>query len=485
MGYHQGAEDDGVYLTAVKSHLHPSLFPHDADFFRIQLQATQFDGWMAHFVTATGMPVAWAELIWQLLSLFLILWACGSIARLLFAEARAQWAALALVAAMFTLPVAGTALTLVDQYLHPRALATALVLAAVARILAGKLWQAIPLLLFSFALHPIMAAFGSSFCFFLTMTTAKRVPRWLHRKRSDARWAESRRELVSGVSSRVLITAPLGWILESPNPSWRKALDAIDYMHLYRWAWYEWLGALAPIFLFWLLWRVARNRGERTLARFALAVFIYGVFQQAFAMFVIATPAFIRLMPMQPMRFLHLIYFFLALVGGGLLGKYLLKTSVWRWAVFLLAMNGTMLYAQRQLFSSSDHLELPGRPTSNTWLQAFDWIRQNTPNDAYFALGAGYMGAPGNDFHSFRALTERSELADAEKDNAVAAQVPELAQKWDRQVSAQQGWQKFQLADFERLRAGFGVDWVLVQYPPPAGLACRWHNGTLAVCQVP
>jgi hypothetical protein len=440
---------------------------------------------MAHFVTATGMPVAWAELIWQLLSLFLILWACGSIARLLFAEARAQWAALALVAAMFTLPVAGTALTLVDQYLHPRALATALVLAAVARILAGKLWQAIPLLLFSFALHPIMAAFGSSFCFFLTMTTAKRVPRWLHRKRSDARWAESRRELVSGVSSRVLITAPLGWILESPNPSWRKALDAIDYMHLYRWAWYEWLGALAPIFLFWLLWRVARNRGERTLARFALAVFIYGVFQQAFAMFVIATPAFIRLMPMQPMRFLHLIYFFLALVGGGLLGKYLLKTSVWRWAVFLLAMNGTMLYAQRQLFSSSDHLELPGRPTSNTWLQAFDWIRQNTPNDAYFALGAGYMGAPGNDFHSFRALTERSELADAEKDNAVAAQVPELAQKWDRQVSAQQGWQKFQLADFERLRAGFGVDWVLVQYPPPAGLACRWHNGTLAVCQVP
>jgi len=26
---------------------------------------------------------------------------------------------------------------------------------------------------------------------------------------------------------------------------------------------------------------------------------------------------------------------------------------------------------------------------------------------------------------------------------------------------------------------------VLVSYPQPAGLACRWHNAALAVCQVP
>src|ERR1700685_675781 len=113
MGYHPGAEDDGVYLTAVKANLQPALFPHDADFFRIQLQATQFDAWMAQFVRSTGMPVAWAELAWHVISLVLILWACSSIARRLFSEARAQWAAVALVSAMFTLPVAGTALTLV------------------------------------------------------------------------------------------------------------------------------------------------------------------------------------------------------------------------------------------------------------------------------------------------------------------------------------------------------------------------------------
>ena len=43
MGYHPGTEDDGVYLSAVKSNLNPALYPHDAAFFRLQLQATVFD----------------------------------------------------------------------------------------------------------------------------------------------------------------------------------------------------------------------------------------------------------------------------------------------------------------------------------------------------------------------------------------------------------------------------------------------------------
>ena len=115
MGYHPGLEDDGVYLTAVKADLNPALFPHNAEFFRLQLQATLFDGWMAHFVQWTGIPLAWAELGWQFVSLFLILWACDRIAKQLFGDRRAQWAAVAMVAAMLTLPVAGTALNIAED----------------------------------------------------------------------------------------------------------------------------------------------------------------------------------------------------------------------------------------------------------------------------------------------------------------------------------------------------------------------------------
>jgi hypothetical protein len=473
MGYHPGIEDDGMYLSAIKSDLNPALYPHDAEFFRLQLQATLFDKWVAGFVQVTGIPVAISELLLQFGSIALTLFACLSIARKLFTEQRAHWAGVALVAAMFTLPVAGTALYLDDQHLHARNVATALILLAVSRIMAGKRWQALPLLVLAFVMHPIMAAVGISFCFFLTITLSEPVHAWFR----SWRQAES--------TSALAAAAPLGWIFESPCPAWKRALDTRTYYYLYKWTWYEWLGALAPLFLFWLLWRLARKHGNTLLARFALAVFAYGVFQQALAMLMLAFPSLVRLTPLQPMRYLHLVYFFLPLILGCLLGKYLLKAAVWRWALFLLIFNGAMFAAQLAEFSGSRHIEWPGRAPSNPWLQAFAWIRANTPTDAYFALDPRYLEAPGEDYHSFRALAERSQLADAVKDTAVVTQVPELGPVWNRQVDAQQGWKSFRLEDFERLRTDFGVDWVLVSFPSPSGLACRWHNESLAVCRIP
>jgi hypothetical protein len=477
MGYHPGLEDDAIYLPAVKARLNPALYPWNANFFKLQMQATQFDVVIADFVRWTHMPLAWAELLWQLACLFLILWAVKRIANRLFAEETARWAGVALVAAMFTLPVAGTALYMVDQHLHPRNLATAAILLAVSRILDGKRRQAAALLLAAFLMHPLMAAMGISFCFFLTMamldSVRVRVLRW-------------RNSLAAAV--------PLGWVFEPADPAWRKALDTRTYYYLYKWTWYEWLGALAPLFLFWLLWRLARKpeeilvagkQGETVLARFALAVCAYGVFHQALAMLMLCSPALVRLTPLQPMRYLHVVYFLFMLTAGCLLGKYALKRSAWRWALFLLAVNGCMLAAQRAELRSSPHLELPGGASANPWLQAFAWIRANTPQDAYFALDPETMEAPGEDYHGFRALAERSQLADAVKDAAVVTQVPELGPVWARQVEAERGWRNFRLADFERLKAEFGVDWVLVEYPQPEGLACQWHNGMLAVCKIP
>ena len=469
MGYHPGFEDDGIYLTSVKAALNPALYPHDSDFFRLQMQASAFDGGMAHFVRWSGIPLAWAELLWQFVALFLILWAVRKIATQVFKEKRAQWAAVAMVAAMFTLPVAGTALNIADQHLHPRNLATALILIAVSLIIDGKRWRAVPLLLTAFLLHPMMAALGMSFCVFLTLAMMEPVPFRL-------------RAIEGSVAASAV---PLGWLFAPDTPSWRLALASRTYYSVYRWAWYEWLGALAPLFLFWLLWRVAHRHGEKHLARFALAVFAYGVFQQIIAMVLLAPPSLVRLTPLQPMRFLQLVYLFMALAAGGLLGRFLLRKQIWRWAVYLLVINGGMFLVQWELIDDGAHLELPFMATANPWLQAFNWIRQNTPADAYFALDPRYLAAPGEGFHSFRALAERSQLADGIKDTAVVMQVPSLAPAWHEQQLAQAGWKRFELADFEHLKTQFGVNWVLVAYPQPASLDCRWHNDALAVCRVP
>ena len=174
MGYHPGLEDDALYLSAIKADVNPALFPHNAEFFRLQLEATLFDTWMAQFIRWTHLPVAWAELLVQWVALFLILWAVKKIANRLFEEARARWGGVALISAMFTLPVTGTALYMVDQHLHPRSLATAMILLAVWRILDEKRWQAAALLLVAFLLHPLMAALGISFCFILAVVLMDR-----------------------------------------------------------------------------------------------------------------------------------------------------------------------------------------------------------------------------------------------------------------------------------------------------------------------
>ena len=468
MGYHPGIEDDGVYLTAVKGDLNPVLYQHDAQFFRVQLEATLFDKWVAGFIQFTHIPVDVTELLLQFASILLIIVGCWSIARVLFTEERARWAGVALTAAMMTLPVAGTALYLADQHLHQRNVSTAIILFAVSRILEKKMWQAVPLLMLSFVLHPIMASLGISFCCFLAISMLDPVHVWL-------------RSLRDSLAS----TVPLGWIFESPTPIWHKALQTRTYFFLYRWTWYEWLGALAPLALFCILWRIALKRGKTVLARFGLAIFAYGIFQFGVALIIQETPSFIRLTPLQPMRFLHLIYFCMTLVGGCLIGKYFLKASAWRWALFLVVINAGMYASQRALYPGSLHLELPGRRSANPWLQSFAWIRNNTPADAYFAMDPRYLEAPGEDYHSFRALAERSQMADALKDTAVVTQVPDLGPDWDRQVTAQAGWKEFKIADFQRLKADFGVDWVLVSYPQTAGLDCPWHNDTLVVCRIP
>src|SRR6266705_1206517 len=99
MGYHPGLEDDAFYLAAIKRNLNPALFPHDAEFFRLQFQATIFDKLIALSVRVSHLPLAWAVLLWQFAAIFFVLHGCWRISRRCFSQLQAQWSAVATVAA--------------------------------------------------------------------------------------------------------------------------------------------------------------------------------------------------------------------------------------------------------------------------------------------------------------------------------------------------------------------------------------------------
>lgn len=466
-GYHPGLEDDSFYLAAIRKDLNPALYPHDSDFFQLQFQATAYDELIAWSVRITHLPLDWVVLFYQFAAILLILWACGRIARKCFRERHAEWAAMALVAVLLTIPISGTGLLLVDQYLHPRALATAAILWAVAYALEGSAAAAAVLLGIAASLHILMAAFGVSCCLFL----------------ADWRKIEALQPMVKRAAAAAIFL-PLGWVFDAPNHAWQQAAATRTFYFLSRWAWYEWLGVAAPLLIFWAYSYIARRSGSWAAARLSLRIMRFGVFQMVIALAIMLPRGMERLRPLEPMRYLHLIYLFLFLLGGGFIGKHVLAGKAWRWAALFGPLSIGMLFAQRQLYPASQHLELPGVAQRNEWVQAFVWIRENTPPDSLFALDPEYMNLPGEDSHGFRAIAARSALVDNLKDPGMVARVPRLAERWQAESLAQSNWRNFQLADFRRLKGQFGVDWVVLAKPCVEGLACPWENRAVRVCRV-
>ncbi|MGA2856939.1 MAG: glycosyltransferase family 39 protein [Candidatus Sulfotelmatobacter sp.] len=478
MGYHPGLEDDAFYLAAIKKNLNPSLFPHDSDFFAVQFQATIFDKLIAWSVRLTHVPLAWAALIWQFAAIFLVLHGCWRISRRCFSDAPAQWAAVALIGALLTLPVSGTGINLADQYLHPRTLATAAILAALVAVLDRRLWRAGVLLAVAVSIHVIMAVFGISLCAFLLWS--QRTSFW-------------RRQ--SPVSAAAVVLFPLGWMFDPGSDAWREAASSRSFYYLAQWEWYEWLGVFAPLVLLYVFRRFLRQRAAAengALFPLVSGLLYYGVFQTLVGLAVMFPPKLERLRPFEPMRYMHLLYLFFFLMVGGLLGRYVLGRRLYRWALLFLPLSAGMFYAQRQMYPATEHLELTGAVSRNAWVQAFAWIRQNTSPGSLFALDPHYVELPGEDFHGFRALAERSVLADYVKDGGMAARVPRLAPRWVKEVAAQTGWRNFQAADFQRLKNEFGVTWVILSRVDaasdpqnlPAEMTCPYQNQEVRVCRL-
>jgi hypothetical protein len=144
-----------------------------------------------------------------------------------------------------------------------------------------------------------------------------------------------------------------------------------------------------------------------------------------------------------------------------------------------------MFAAQRALFPASAQVEWPGSAPRNPWAKAFVWIRTNTPEDAVFALDPHYMHIDGEDEIGFRAMAQRSRLADAIKDNGVVSMFPPLADEWWEQVQAQSPWRTFQLADFERLKNKYDVSWVVLEQSASPEIDCPYENSALRVCHLP
>jgi len=465
-GYHFGIEDQLVSLSAVKQHLDPTLYPHDTAAL-LEMRLALCDDLVAWSVRASHLPVDAVVFAWHLASMFLFLLGCWLLVRRLVRGRAPALAGVATVVILLPFPVAGTHLGLMEPYFHPRGLAIAAVLfaflASIDRRKASIGWLAVAGLL-----HPLVAGWA------LLHVVIQALPGQPLRR-------------LGGAAAGSFLAATVLVQPGSDDGVWRglMTLPQLRFYFPLRWTWYEWAGALVPLAaLAWMAWTRRDDTAPegRMFSLVARRLALSGALGVLVSVLVTSVPD-PRMAATQPMRCLHLVYVAWFLLGGALVAERWLGRRPIRWGLCFLPLCVVVVLTQRQ-FPFSPHIEWPGVPTQNSWVEAYDWIRRSTPRDALFAMNPRYSREPGSDSHGFRPLAERSALAESVTSIGAAVLSPALAARWTDEVGAQTGWSHFTIEDMRRLKRTRGVTWVLIEQPGIPELSCPYRNARVMVCKI-
>jgi hypothetical protein len=505
-GYHPYADDGGLYAAGIKRLLDPNLYPHFTAFVLEPTRFSLFAPTVAALTHAlplspqqqlhTALPIVLLAL--HLATIWLTLFAAWMLAARCYTTRAARTGSVVLLACWLGLPIAGTALLMMDPYLTARSLATPCMVLALVGALDMTSLQASPSfrrrgialcagsLLLAAAMHPLMAAYA--FAATLTLLCLRSPHRNI------------RVFATLSLSLFALGLAALsGFLSSSMSTAYFRIAASRTYWFPSQWHSYELIGLAAPLAILALLgWPRTRNTiprphphpddPSRALAQMAFAA---GATAATVAILFARPSAAMHLVArMQPLREFQIVYLVMILALGAKLGEILgdplLRRSAWRWCAAMLLLAAPIFAAARATYPNSPHLELPRTPNPNPWLHAFLWIRDNTPKDALFALDADYINAPGEDAQCFRAIAERSALPDYSKDGGEASIAPELTAAWTAAQAAQQNLSAPATTDAQRLAAltPLGVTWLVLQRTASTHLDCPYRNAAVAVCRL-
>jgi hypothetical protein len=508
-GYHPFAEDGGLYVAGVEYTLDPTLFPHYTAFVTEHLGFSLFAPLLATCVHLTHLTLDAVLLLAELVSLALTFFAAHQLLRRCIASEAAQLAGLALLAAWWTLPIAGTSLLMMDPYLTARSFSTPLTLLAISFALdpwslgktgvahpspsqrkeAGTSLLATPAtlciltLLAAAIFHPLMAAYAAAFVLALRLRTLRN-----HR----IAWTSLR-------VATLAFTATLQRFAPTEDPATVAAAISRYYWFLSQWQWYELLGLAGPLIIVSLLLRWQRTRltpAAETLLR--TSIFL-GLLATLIALLFAHRDAATHLVArLQPLRIFLPIYAIMTLLLGATLMQSLLgriartesaaarRTLAAIPLLTFAALAATFFFVQRQTYTTSPQVEFPGGEArnTNTWVEAFLWARANTPADALFALDAKYVNQDVEDAQTFRAWSLRSALPDFSKDGGEAAITPSLAASWLPTATAQQGLSNEDDNQRDARILPLGATWMIVRSTTPTRHPCPYSNPTIKVCRL-
>jgi hypothetical protein len=465
-GYHPLADDGAVYVAGIKKLANPGLYQTDAVFALAPTHLSIFAHVLAALLQQGQFSLPALLLVCHVASIFLFLLGSWKVGARIFPDGNGRWGAVLLAACCFTLPVAGTSLSIMDPYVTARSFSTPCMLFALTAALDDEWVAAAVWLVLATLLHPLMACYAT--IALLTVVLAR------HRT-----WR------------RLALVAVIGWLVcavifavtrqADPSLAYNRAALSRSYFFLSSWRWYEYPGLLMPLLLLGLAG--ASDRVPRAARALAIAATTVGGCALLASLCVVHRSGSLLLARLQLLRAFHFVY-----IAGVLLAGGMLTTPAQRhkrvFAALCLSLLLIMFAAQRLTYPASSHVEWPGLKPRNPWQQAFLWIRANTAEDAVFALDNNYIEWPGEDAQGFRATAERSTIADYFKDGGIASNFRQAAVLWWKGSEATA--QLNSATDEQRLaRLGpLGATWIVLPAQANTGFPCPFHNFSVRVCRL-
>lgn len=469
-GYRYGLSDQLFYLPSFLRALDPTLFPRDSMLLDAQSSLMLSDQLLAFVVRITHAPLPIVMLIGYIVTLGLLLAAALAFARPFLVSG---WSFAAFGAAL-TLRhrIAETGVNTLEGYWHPRVLAFAVGIAALA-IAAQKTGTA-PVFARSHSSRPARSGpkTGAVPVFSLLLVVAAGVIHpttglwfavWLFVMLWINEPALRRPLAVVGVACTAgavwaLAAGPLARRLTPFDAGWEAAVAGKDYIFPTRWPLEVWALHAGCVLLILLTWWTRLRRGlaqvtESGLVTGCLALVV--IFLVSLPLIAARLALVVQLQVSRVfwmVDFLATLYLVWWLTEGIRRGRpRLLLTAV------LLVSMARGLYILNVEFPDRRFAQIDVQP--GPWRDAGLWLRTHTATDAHLLADPEHAWKYGA---SLRLTAQRDVLLEAVKDTALALYSRDVAAHVDERMTATRNFASFDETAFLRLARRYDLDYLIV-----------------------
>jgi hypothetical protein len=466
-GYRYGVSDQAYYTAAQAHAADPGLFPRDAPLLSAQSQFMAIDDVIGGVSRTTGVGLPALSLIVYLLTLAMLYAAALSFARALNLSPWAIAAFVLLLTLRHRIPKTGA--NTLEGYMHPRLLAFALGVAALACVLRGRTLVCVGLVAVAALVHTTTALwFGLA----VIAATFVNVPAWRPGVAAVAG---------AGAIGAAWVTSlgPLGGRLLLMDDGWLDVIRGKDYLFAAAWPAYAWILNLGAFVLLAALFARRRHLRAATARERGLVIAL-GLLVALFLASVPLTEAHIALaVQLQVNRVFWLVDLALAAVvawwlmddwgrRAGRAGRLLAFAGI---AAFSIGRGVyvTALEGGRPLI----RVDLPDTP----WVDAMRWLRTQ-PSDWHVLADPAHSWKYGP---SVRVAALRDTVLEGEKDTALAMYDRAVAQRVAERTQALADFETLSTTDVRALDARFDLDAVVVPTAHTLELPVLYRNAGFTI----